>query len=169
MYHTALKANWPIVRVHISKLVGRLLVEWPKIILAVFAQKGPKRGRTSEKFASLSLFSLILSRFKKYFDFPSPIKSQINYFLKGSQAWNNFEFFLPKSNPYMPLVNFWTKFRFFSFDFRQNFEVGTFSRWLNRAYAEPFFWRDIQKKFFPESLLLVGFLNGFSKFRFFII
>ncbi len=37
-------------------------------------------------------------------------------------------FFLPKSNPYMPLVKFRKKFRFFSFDFRQNFEVRTFSR-----------------------------------------
>jgi hypothetical protein len=32
------------------------------------------------------------------------------------------------SNPYMPLVNCQKKFRFFSFDFRQNFEVRTFSR-----------------------------------------
>ncbi len=53
---------------------------------------------------------------------------------KGTQAWDNFEFFLPQSNPYMPLVNFWNKFRFFSFDFRQNFEVQTFfGGW---AYAE---------------------------------
>jgi hypothetical protein len=34
--------------------------------------------------------------------------------------------FLPKSNPYMPSVNFRKKFRFFSFDFRQNFDVQTF-------------------------------------------
>jgi hypothetical protein len=32
-------------------------------------------------------------------------------------------FFLPKSNPYMPLVNFRKKIRLVSFDFRQNFEV----------------------------------------------
>jgi hypothetical protein len=37
-------------------------------------------------------------------------------------------FFFPKSNPYMPLVNFRKKFRIVSFDFRQNFEVRTFTR-----------------------------------------
>jgi hypothetical protein len=37
-------------------------------------------------------------------------------------------FFLPKSNPYTPFVNFRKKFRFFSFDFRQNFDVRTFPR-----------------------------------------
>ena len=35
-------------------------------------------------------------------------------------------FFLPKSNPYIPLVNFQKKIRFFSFNFRQNFDVRTF-------------------------------------------
>ncbi len=28
------------------------------------------------------------------------------WLLKGTQAWDNFDFFLPKSNPYMPFVNF---------------------------------------------------------------
>jgi hypothetical protein len=37
-------------------------------------------------------------------------------------------FFLPQSNPYVPFVNFRKKFRFFSFDFRQNFDVRTFPR-----------------------------------------
>jgi hypothetical protein len=37
-------------------------------------------------------------------------------------------FFCPKSNPYMPFVNFLKKFRFFSFDFCQNFDVQTFPR-----------------------------------------
>ncbi len=32
-------------------------------------------------------------------------KRQNNDF-KGTQAWNNFDFFLPKSNPYVTLVNF---------------------------------------------------------------
>jgi hypothetical protein len=31
-------------------------------------------------------------------------------------------FFLPKSNPYVPFVNFRKQFRFFSFDFRKNFD-----------------------------------------------
>jgi hypothetical protein len=38
-------------------------------------------------------------------------------FIKGTQAWDCFEFFLPKSKPYMTLVNIREKFRFFSFDF----------------------------------------------------
>ena len=55
-------------------------------------------------------------------------------------------FFWPKSNPYMPLVNFRKKFRFVSFNFRQNFEVRTFMRWLS-IRGSKFFLRDIQKNF----------------------
>jgi hypothetical protein len=44
-------------------------------------------------------------------------------------------FFLPKSNPYMPLVNFRKKFRSVSFDFCQNLEDRTFTRCI-RAYEE---------------------------------
>ncbi len=80
-------------------------------------------------------------------------------------------FFWPKSNPYIPLVNFQKNFCFFSFDFRQNFEVRTFSRWLS-IRGTKFFWRDIQKFFFLKMLTWVpidGFLNGFSKFGFFIV
>ncbi len=51
--------------------------------------------------------------------------------VKGTQAWDNFAFFLPKSNPYMPFVNFRNFFCFFFFDFRQNFDVRTFPRWLS--------------------------------------
>ena len=53
----------------------------------------------------------------------------------------------------MPFVNFRKKFRFFSFDFRQNFEF------------------DLSKKFFFKIFTLVlldRFLDGFSKFWFFI-
>ncbi len=94
-------------------------------------------------------------------------------------------FFLPKSNPYIPLVNFQKKILFFSFDFRQNFEVRTFSRWLS-IRGTKFFWRDIQKFFFQNVHLgpirwvpklffkiwilysrnlhfNVGFLNNFRK------
>jgi hypothetical protein len=42
---------------------------------------------------------------------------------KHEILWN---FFLPKSNPYMPFVNFRKKIRLFSFDFRQNFDLRTF-------------------------------------------
>ncbi len=58
---------------------------------------------------------------------------------KGTQAWDNFEFFLPKSKPFMPLVNFQTKFWFFSFHFCQNFDVRTFSWWLS-VHRTKFFW-----------------------------
>ncbi len=81
-----------------------------------------------------------------------------------------FRFFLPKSNPYMPLVNFQKQFRFFSFDFRQNFEVRRFSRWLSIRGTK--FFGEISKKIFFKKftvVLLDGFLNGFSKFRFFIV
>jgi hypothetical protein len=61
-------------------------------------------------------------------------------------------FFGPKSKPYIPLVNFRKKFRFFSFDFRQNFEVRTFLQRLS-IRGTRFFWRDIKKKFFSKSSL----------------
>ncbi len=60
-------------------------------------------------------------------------------------------FFLPKSNPYMPFVNFRKKFRFFSFNFCQNFDVRTFPRWLS-IRGTKFFFRDIQKNFFLQNL-----------------
>jgi hypothetical protein len=50
----------------------------------------------------------------------------------------------------MPFVYFRKKFRFFSFDFRQNFEVRTFQRWLS-IRGTKFFLRDIQKNFFFKS------------------
>ncbi len=80
-------------------------------------------------------------------------------------------FFFPKSNPYMPFVNFRNKFRFFSFDFRQNFDVRTFPRWLS-IRGTKFFWWAIPKIFFFKIFTLVlldGFLDGFWKFRLFII
>ena len=67
----------------------------------------------------------------------------------------------------MPFLNF----RFFSFDFRQNFDVRTFPRWLsNSIRGTKLFFRDIQKFFFFKIFTLVlldRFLDGFSKFRFF--
>ncbi len=67
--------------------------------------------------------------------------------LKGTQAWDNLDFFLPKSNPYMPFVNCRKKFRFFFFDFRQNFDLRTFPRWLSIRG------RDNQKVFCSKSIL----------------
>ncbi len=80
-------------------------------------------------------------------------------------------FFWPKSNPYVPLVNFRKKFRLVSFDFLQNFEVRTFTRWLSIRETK-FFLSDIQKFFFFlifTMVLLDRFPDGFSKFRFFIV
>jgi hypothetical protein len=50
----------------------------------------------------------------------------------------------------MPLVNFRNFFCFFSFDFRQNFEVRTFSQWLS-IRGTKFFWRDIPN-FFSQKV-----------------
>ncbi len=89
---------------------------------------------------------------------------------KGTQAWDIFEFFWPKSNPYMPLVNFRKEFRLVFFDFRQNFKVRTFTRRLSLRGTK-FFW-EISKKFSPKiftMVLLNEFLDGFSKFWFFIV
>jgi hypothetical protein len=69
----------------------------------------------------------------------------------------------------MPLVNFRKKFCLVSFDFRKNFEVRTFTRRLS-IRGTKFFLRDIQNFFFFKiftMVLLYGFLEGFSKFRFF--
>jgi hypothetical protein len=89
--------------------------------------------------------------------------------LKGTQAWDIFEFFFwPKSNPYTPLVNFRKIFCLVSFDFRQNFEVRTFTQWLS-IRGTKFIW-EISKIFFFKIFtvaLLDGFLDGFSKFWFF--
>ncbi len=79
--------------------------------------------------------------------------------------------FWPKSNPFMPLVNFRKKFRFLFFDFRQNFEVWTFSRWLSNTRNQIFLER-YPKIFFPKKFTLVlldGFKDGFSKFWFFVV
>jgi hypothetical protein len=48
----------------------------------------------------------------------------------------------------MPLVNFRKKFHFFSFDFCQNFEVRTVR--IDGEYAEPNFFGEVSKKFFPK-------------------
>ncbi len=46
----------------------------------------------------------------------------------------------------MPFVNFRRKFRFFSFDCRQNFDVPSFPRWLSIRGTKFFLWA-IQKNF----------------------
>jgi hypothetical protein len=77
------------------------------------------------------------------------------------------DFFLPKSNPYMPFLNFWKKFRFFL----MNFDVRTYPRWLS-IRGTKFFWWAIQKIFFLKIFTLVlldGFLDDFWKFWLFIV
>ncbi len=69
----------------------------------------------------------------------------------------------------MLFVNFRKKIRFFSFDFRQNFDVRTFPRWLS-IRGTKYFWWSIQNFFFVKIFTLVlldGFLDGFWKFRLF--
>jgi hypothetical protein len=71
----------------------------------------------------------------------------------------------------MPFVNFRKKIRFFSIDFRQNFDVRTFPRWLS-IRGTKFFWWAIQKFFFFKIFTLVlldGFLDGFWKVRLLIL
>ncbi len=70
----------------------------------------------------------------------------------------------------MSFVNFRKKFSFFSFDFRQNFDVPTFPRWLSKRGTK-FFWWAIQIFFFKifSLVILDGFLDGFWKFRLFIV
>ncbi len=69
----------------------------------------------------------------------------------------------------MPFVNFRKKIRFFSFDFRQNFNVQTFPRWLSIRETK-FFFRYPKNFFFKifTLVLLDRFLDGFSKLVFFI-
>jgi hypothetical protein len=65
----------------------------------------------------------------------------------------------------MPLFNFRKNFRFFSFNFRQNFDVRTFSRWLSIRGTNLF--GELKKPFFFKMFTLVlldEFLDGFSKF-----
>ncbi len=91
--------------------------------------------------------------------------------LKDTQAWDNFEFFfLPKSNPYMPFVNFRKNFDSFPLIFAR---ISMFQHFRSDwAYAEPnFFWEITKNIFFFKIFTLVllgGFLDGFSKFWFFI-
>ncbi len=67
----------------------------------------------------------------------------------------------------MPFINLRKKIRFFSFDFRQNFDVRTFPRWLSIRGTQ-FFWEISKKSKIFTLVLLNRFLDGFSKFGFFI-
>ncbi len=91
------------------------------------------------------------------------------YYVKGTQAWDNFEFcFWPKSNPYMPFVNFRKNFASFPSIFAR---ISMFEHFrVDWAYAEPNFFWEISENFFFIIFTLVlsdRFLDGFSKFWFF--
>ncbi len=82
-----------------------------------------------------------------------------------SQFW----FFLPKSNPYMLFVNFRKNFASFPSIFAR---ISMFEHFRGDwAYTEPNFFERYPKIFFLKFFTLVlldRFLDGFSKFRFFI-
>ncbi len=85
----------------------------------------------------------------------------------GTQAWDNLEiFFWPKSNPLEILEK---NFASFPSIFAR---ISMFERFRDDwAYAEPNFFWEISKKFFFQIFALVlldRFLDGFSKFWFFI-
>ncbi len=113
---------------------------------------------------------LLSMKCNKYFVFFNVYISAISVHLKVHKHEIILIFFWPKSNPYMPFVNFQKKFRFFSFDFRQHFDVRIFPRWLS-IRGTNFFYRDIQTMFFFNIFtlfLLYRFLDGFSVSWFFI-
>ncbi len=70
--------------------------------------------------------------------------------IKGTQAWDNFEFFLPKSKHYVAFVNFWKFFWFFSFDFAR---ISMFEHFRDDwAYAEPNYFGELSKIFFLQNV-----------------
>jgi len=80
-------------------------------------------------------------------------------------------FFWPKSNPYMPLVNFCKKisllFLRFLPEFRSSNIFAVTEHMRKQIFLERYPKKFLFKKF--TLVLLDGFLNGFSKFRFFIV
>ncbi len=103
------------------------------------------------------VFFILLSRF-------------VPLWLKGTQAWDNLNFLLPKSNPYMPFVNSRKTFASFPSIFARILMFEYFrGDW---AFAKPHFFYELSKNFFPKIFTLVlldGFLDGFLKFRLFIV
>ncbi len=91
---------------------------------------------------------------------------------KGTQAWDNFEFFF-----YILYIKSLYVLRKFSQKIFASFpsifaRISMFEHFRGDwAYAEPNFFWEISKIFFPKIFTLVlldGFLDGFSKFWFFI-
>jgi hypothetical protein len=80
-------------------------------------------------------------------------------------------FFLPKSNPYMPLVNFQKNFApsflRFSPEFRSSNIYAVTEHTRNQIFLERYPKIFVFKSF--TMVLLDGLLDGFSKFRFFIV
>ncbi len=89
---------------------------------------------------------------------------------KGTKAWDNFDFFLPKSNPYMPFVNFCKKISLLILRFSPKYRRSNISAVTEHTRNQIFFW-EVSKNFFSKIFTLVlldRFLDGFSKFWFFI-
>ncbi len=91
--------------------------------------------------------------------------------IKGTQAWDNFEFFFDLNQILIcPSYIFEKNFTSFPSTFARISMLEHFrGDW---AYAEPNFFWEISKNFFPKIftfVLLDRFLNGFSKFGFFLV
>ncbi len=80
-------------------------------------------------------------------------------------------FLLPKSYPYMPLVNFQKKISLFILRFSPEFWSSNIFAVTEHTRNQKFLERYPKNFFFKKFtlVLLDGFLNGFSKFRFFIV
>jgi hypothetical protein len=93
----------------------------------------------------------------------SPQIWKTEYLLKV-QAWDKFWIFFTKSKTLYALGQFSKINRFFSFDFCQNFDVRTFSRWLRNHTRNQLFLEmnlNIFCKMFPLVLLYMGSLTIF--------
>ncbi len=93
-----------------------------------------------------------------------------NDMFKGTQAWNNFEFFFDLNQILIcPWKIFEKNFASYPSSFAR---ISKFEHFRGDwAYAEPNFFGEIPQSFFFKFtlVLLDGFINGFSKFWFFIV
>ncbi len=93
------------------------------------------------------------------------------YWLKGTQAWDNLNFFYLKPNFIWHWLIFEKKNWFFFLEFLQEFRCSNISAVTEQwAYAEPNLFGELN--FFLKMftfVLLDGFLDGFSTFRLIIV
>ncbi len=94
----------------------------------------------------------------------------INLFVKGTQAWDNFEFFFTLIKSLYALRKFSKKISLLFLRFSPEFRCSNISAVTEHTRNQIFF-IDIQKNFLVKIFTLVlldRFLDGFSKFWFFI-